>query len=96
MCIRDRLSSVENKSSTDARSTFFALLFKFQHLLRQISIPLCHFAARVMGENTFSLCADFLCTDRMGDLCAEYFDLLSIDNDNVVTAVDVRLSLIHI
>ena len=53
-------------------------LFKFQHLLRQISIPLCHLAARVMGENTFSLCADFLCTDRMGDLCAEYFDFAAI------------------
>ena len=31
-----------------------------------------------MGENTFSLCADFLCPDRMGDLCAEYFDLATI------------------
>ena len=31
-----------------------------------------------MGENTFSLCANFLCPDRMGDLCAEYFDLAAI------------------
>jgi len=31
-----------------------------------------------MGENTFSLCANFLCPDRMGDFCAEYFDLAAI------------------
>ena len=31
-----------------------------------------------MGENTFSLCANFLCPDRVGDLCAEYFDLAAI------------------
>ena len=49
-----------------------------RRILRQISIPLCHFAARVIGENTFSLCTDFLCPDRMGDLCAEYFDLAAI------------------
>ena len=31
-----------------------------------------------MGENTFSLCANFLCPDRVGNLCAEYFDLAAI------------------
>ena len=31
-----------------------------------------------MGKNAFSLGADFLCPDRMGDLCAEYFDLAAI------------------
>ena len=31
-----------------------------------------------MLEDTGSLCADFLCPDRMGDLCAEYFDLAAI------------------
>jgi len=31
-----------------------------------------------MGKNAFSLGADFLCPDRMGDLCAEYIDLTAI------------------
>src|SRR5699024_7915842 len=39
-----RLSSVENKSSYGASSTFFALLFKFYHLLGQILIALGHLA----------------------------------------------------
>src|SRR5699024_3970312 len=49
-----RLSSVENRSSTDASSTFFALLFKFQHLLRQIFVPLGHLAIGIMGENALA------------------------------------------
>jgi hypothetical protein len=40
---------VENRSSTDASSTFFALLFKFCHLLRQIFVAFRHLAAGVMG-----------------------------------------------
>ena len=43
-----------------------------------MSIPRCHFAARVVGKNTFSLCTDFLCPDRVRNLCAEYFDLAAI------------------
>ena len=31
-----------------------------------------------MGKNAFSLGADFLSPDRMGDLCAEYFDFAAI------------------
>ena len=31
-----------------------------------------------MGKNAFSLGADFLSPNRMGDLCAEYFDLAAI------------------
>src|SRR5699024_11970553 len=63
-----RLSSVENKSSYGASSTFFALLFKFYHLLGQILIALGHLAIRVMGKNAFALGADLLCPDRMGNL----------------------------
>ena len=50
-----RLSSVEKRSSTDASSTFFALLFKFRHLLGQIFVALCHLAARVVGKDAFPL-----------------------------------------
>ena len=31
-----------------------------------------------MGENTFSLCADFLCTDRVWNLRSKDFDFTSI------------------
>ena len=31
-----------------------------------------------MGENTFSLCANFLCPDRMGDFRSKDFDFTSI------------------
>ena len=31
-----------------------------------------------MGKNTFSLSANFLSPDRVGNLCAEYFDLAAI------------------
>ena len=58
-----RLSSVENRSSTDASSTFFALLFKFQHLLCQIAVALGHLAAGVMGEDALALGADLLGPD---------------------------------
>ncbi len=73
-----RLSSVVNRSSTDASSTFFALLFKFQHLLGQICVALRYFAAWVMGENAPALRAGFLCPDRMGNLCAEYLDFAAV------------------
>ncbi len=77
-CASARLSSVENRSSTDASSTFFALLFKFYHLLRQIFVPLSHLAAGVMGKNAFSLGADFLCPDRMGDFRSKYLDFAAV------------------
>lgn len=73
-----RLSSVENKSSYGASSTFFALLFKFYHLLGQILIALGHLAIRVMGKNAFALGADLLCPDRMGNLGAEHLDFAAI------------------
>src|SRR5699024_11126304 len=73
-----RLSSVENRSSTEASSTFFALLFKFYHLLGQILIALGHLAIRVMGKNAFPLGADLLCPDRMGYLGAEHLDFDAI------------------
>src|SRR5699024_8489564 len=73
-----RLSSVENKSSYGASSTFFALLFKFYHLLGQILIALGHLAIRVMGKNAFALGADLLCPDRMGNLGAEHLDFAAV------------------
>src|SRR5699024_8482389 len=73
-----RRSSVENKSSTDASSTFFALLFKFHHLLRQIFVALGHLAAGVMGKDAFPLGAGLLCPDRVGNLCSEYFNFAAI------------------
>ena len=73
-----RLSSVENKSSYGASSTFFALLFKFYHLLGQIFVPLGHLAIGVMGKNALALGADFLCLDRMGNLGAEHLDFAAI------------------
>ena len=66
---------MENKSSTEASSTFFALLFKFQYLLRQIAVALGHLAAGVMGENALALGAGLLGPDRMWNLGAEYLDL---------------------
>ena len=73
-----RLSSVENKSSYGASSTFFALLFKFYHLLGQILVALGHLAIRVMGKNAFALGANFLCPDRMGNLGAEHLDFAAV------------------
>ena len=73
-----RLSSVENKSSYGASSTFFALLFKFYHLLGQILVALGHLAIRVMGKNAFALGADLLCPDRMGNLGAEHLDFAAV------------------
>ena len=57
---------------------FFALLFKFYHLLGQILIALGHLAIRVMGKNAFALGADLLCPDRMGNLGAEHLDFAAI------------------
>src|SRR5699024_513408 len=65
-------------SSTEASSTFFALLFKFQHLLCQIAVALGHLAAGIMGKNAFALGADLLCPDRMGNLGAEHLDFAAI------------------
>ena len=59
-------------------STFFALLFKFHHLLGQIFIALGHLAIGVMGKNAFALGADFLCPDGMGNLGAEHLDFASV------------------
>src|SRR5699024_5208579 len=73
-----RLSSVENRSSTDASSTFFALLFKFQHLLRQIFVPLGHFAAGVVSINTLALGAGLFGPDRVGYLGSEHLDFAAI------------------
>src|SRR5699024_9811620 len=73
-----RLSSVENKSSYGASSTFFALLFKFYHLLGQIFVPLGHLAVRVMGKNAFALGADFLCPDGMRNLGAKHLDFAAV------------------
>ena len=73
-----RLSSVENKSSYGASSIFFALLFKFYHLLGQILVALGHLAIRVMGKNAFALGANFLCPDRMGNLGAEHLDFAAV------------------
>lgn len=61
-----------------ASSTFFALLFKFYHLLGQILIALGHLAIRVMGKNAFALGADLLCSDGMGNLSAEYLDFAAV------------------
>ena len=69
---------MENKSSYGASSTFFALLFKFYHLLGQILVALGHLAIRVMGKNAFALGADFLCPDRMGNLGAEHLDFAAV------------------
>src|SRR5699024_9777885 len=73
-----RLSSVENKSSDGASSTFFALLFKFYHLLGQIFVPLGHLAIGVMGKNALALGADFLGPDGMGNLAPEHLDFAAI------------------
>src|SRR5699024_9025005 len=73
-----RLSSVENRSSTEASSTFFALLFKFQHLPRQIFIGFRHLAAGVVGEDALALGADLLGPDRMGYLGAEHLDFAAV------------------
>lgn len=53
---------------------FFALLFKFQHLLRQIFVGGGHLALRVVGVNTLALGADLLGPDRVRNLRTEYFD----------------------
>src|SRR5699024_3903324 len=73
-----RLSSVENRSSTEASSTFFALLFKFQHLLRQISVAFAHLAAGIVGEDTLALGAGLFGPDRVGDLGAEHLNCAAI------------------
>src|SRR5699024_9977845 len=73
-----RLSSVENKSSTEASSTFFALLFKFQHLLRQIAVALGHLAAGIVGKDAFALGAGLLGPDRVGNFGAEHLDLAAV------------------
>src|SRR5699024_6932205 len=73
-----RPSSVENRSSTDASSTFFALLFKFQHLLRQIFVPLGHLAAGVVSINALALGASLLGPDRVGYLGSEHLDFAAI------------------
>src|SRR5699024_9785760 len=73
-----RLSSVENRSSTDASSTFFALLFKFQHLLRQILVGFRHLAPWIVGEDALALGAGLLGPDRVGYLGAEYLDFAAV------------------
>src|SRR5699024_5820514 len=73
-----RISSVENKSSTEASSTFFALLFKFQHLLRQIFVGFRHLAAGVVSIDALALGAGLLGPDRVGYLGAEHLDLAAV------------------
>ena len=69
---------MENRSSTDASSTFFALLFKFQHLLGQICVAFGYFASWIVGENALALRAGFLCPDRMGNLGSEHLDFTAV------------------
>ena len=73
-----RLSSVENRSSTEASSTFFALLFKFYHLPCQIVIGFRHLAAGVMCEDALALGAGLLGPDRMWNLGAKHLDFAAV------------------
>src|SRR5699024_4168801 len=73
-----RLSSVENRSSTDACSTFFALLFNFYHLPRQIMIGFGHLAAGVVSIDALALGAGLLGPDRVGYLGAEHLDFATV------------------
>ena len=59
-------------------STFFALLFKFHHLLGQIFVPLGHLAIGVMGKNALALGAELLGPDGMGNLGAKHLDFAAI------------------
>lgn len=53
---------------------FFALLFKFQHLLRQIFVGGSNLALRIVGVDALSFGADLLSPDGVRNLRNEYFN----------------------